>query len=206
MSKVDNSYLKKNLSEEENYLINNGISGKSNGFQNEDIKSSNSLQNQDIIESSNDLQNEDIIKSSNSLQNEDTIKLSNDGTKQPFSFSSCPNLEDIRQIHAKFTSDRNWDQFHTPRNILLALVGEVGELSELFQWKNECEVGLKDWSQNERKALEEELSDVLIYLVRLADRCRVDLPSVVIEKFKKNEKKYPIDKAYGSSKKYTEYQ
>ena len=125
---------------------------------------------------------------------------------EPQGFSSHPSLEQIRQMHAKFCKDRDWDQFQTPRNVLLALVGEIGELAEVFQWKNECQVGLKDWSEKDRAALEEELSDCLIYLVRLADRCSVDLPSAVLKKFEKNENKYPIDKAFGSSKKYTEYQ
>ena len=67
-------------------------------------------------------------------------------------------------------------------------------------------MGLKDWSSKERDALEEEMSDCLIYLIRLADRCRVDLPTAVVQKMAKNEAKYPTDKVYGSSKKYTEYQ
>ena len=123
-----------------------------------------------------------------------------------FKFSESPSLEQIRGMHSKFCKDRNWDQFHKPRNVLLALVAELGELSELFQWKGECEVGLQDWTSKERTALEEELSDCLIYLNRLADRCRVDLPKAVVQKLAKNEAKYPVDKVFGSSKKYTEYQ
>lgn len=148
----------------------------------------------------NDLNGE---QSSNSHEKSDTTSSKD---SEPYGFSSNPSLEQIRQIHAKFCRDRDWDQFQTPRNVLLALVGEIGELSEVFQWKNECEVGLKDWSAKERTALEEELSDCLIYLVRLADRCQVDLPSAVLKKFAKNEAKYPIEKVFGSSKKYTEYQ
>ncbi len=139
-------------------------------------------------------------------RNEDPTNSLTAESKNSFKFSSSPTLETIREEHQKFTTDRNWDQFHTPRNILLALVGEVGELAELFQWKNECDVGLKDWTIAERKALEDELSDVLIYLIRLSDRCRVDLPQVVVNKLKKNELKYPIDKVYGSSQKWTAYQ
>ncbi|XP_054163465.1 dCTP pyrophosphatase 1-like [Oppia nitens] len=123
-----------------------------------------------------------------------------------FTFSNSPTLEDVRQSHASFIAERNWEQFHTPRNVLLALVAEMGELSECFQWKNECQIGLKDWTPKEKIALEEELSDCLVYLVRLADRCRVDLPAAVTRKLAKNAAKYPTEKVYGSSKKYTEYQ
>ncbi|CAG2109974.1 unnamed protein product, partial [Medioppia subpectinata] len=99
-----------------------------------------------------------------------------------FAFSDRPTLEEMHKMHTKFVADRDWDQFHSPRNVLLALVGEVGELAELFQWRGECPVGLQDWTPTERHALEDELSDCLIYLLRLADRCRVDLPVAVVRK------------------------
>ncbi|EDO30025.1 predicted protein, partial [Nematostella vectensis] len=110
-----------------------------------------------------------------------------------------------RQKQNKFASEREWDQFHSPRNLLLAMVGEVGEVAELFQWKGEVKDGLEDWSEKERTHLGQELSDVLIYLVRLAEKCHVDLPSVVVQKIALNEKKYPVELVKGSSKKYTEY-
>ena len=125
--------------------------------------------------------------------------------KEEFTFSKEPNLEKIRQIHDQFSRERDWGQYHTPRNLTLALVGEVGELAEIFQWKGEVAEGLPGWPDKERKALEEEMSDILIYLVRLADKCHVDLPSAVLKKIELNRKKYPIEKALGSSKKYTEF-
>lgn len=128
-----------------------------------------------------------------------------DSAEENFSFSSTPTLEDIRKLQSKFCNDREWEKFHTPRNLLLALVGEVGEVSELFQWKGECKEGLPDWTPQEKVHLGEELSDVLIYLIRLADKCNVDLPTAVLRKLGLNEKKYPVEKALGSSKKYTEY-
>lgn len=85
------------------------------------------------------------------------------------------------------------------------MVGEVGEVAELFQWRGEVADGLPDWTGEDRKALEEELSDVLIYLVRLADKCKIDLPSAVLRKIEINRQKYPADQVMGSSKKYTEY-
>lgn len=122
-----------------------------------------------------------------------------------FKFGSELSLESIRKIQAQFVDERNWSKFHTPRNLLLAMIGEVGELSELFQWKNEVPVGVTDWSESERTHLSEELSDVLIYLIRLAEQCRVDLPSAVLRKIDLNRHKYPVDRVFGSSKKYNEY-
>ncbi|KAH8045087.1 hypothetical protein JL722_14398 [Aureococcus anophagefferens] len=98
------------------------------------------------------------------------------------------------------------DQFHTPRNILTAMVGEVGELAECFQWKGEVARGLPEFSAKEKVHVGEEMSDVFVYLVRLADVCGVDLESAITRKIDLNAKKYPADKARGSSAKYTAYQ
>ncbi|KAK2908812.1 hypothetical protein Q8A67_004649 [Cirrhinus molitorella] len=103
-----------------------------------------------------------------------------------FAFTSEPTLEDIRRMQAEFTDERNWNQFHKPRNLLLALVGEVGEVSELFQWRGEVAEGLPDWTESEREHLAQELSDVLIYLVELAEKCHVDLPQAVLRKMALN--------------------
>ncbi|XP_041094706.1 glutamyl-tRNA(Gln) amidotransferase subunit B, mitochondrial isoform X2 [Polyodon spathula] len=77
---------------------------------------------------------------------------------------------------------------------------------EDIQWKGEVAEGLPDWSEQERVALSHELSDVLIYLVELAEKCHVDLPQAVLEKMQLNRVKYPASKVHGSAKKYTEYQ
>ncbi|XP_032698529.1 dCTP pyrophosphatase 1 isoform X1 [Lontra canadensis] len=129
-----------------------------------------------------------------------------DGTAAtgPFSFSPEPTLEDIRRLHAEFAAERDWGQFHQPRNLLLALVGEVGELAELFQWKPDEEPGPQAWPPRERAALQEELSDVLIYLVALAARCHVDLPRAVLSKMDLNRRRYPAHLSRGSALKYTD--
>lgn len=85
-------------------------------------------------------------------------------------------------------------------------MGEMGELSEIFQWKGEVDVGCPKFTEKEREHLGEELSDVLIYLIRLSDRCGIDLPTAVLQKFEKNAKKYPAEKCFGKSDKYTAYQ
>ncbi|XP_072128146.1 glutamyl-tRNA(Gln) amidotransferase subunit B, mitochondrial [Mobula birostris] len=120
-------------------------------------------------------------------------------------FSDAPSLEEIRKLQAQFTDERDWDQFHQPRNLLLALVGEVGELAELFQWRGEVAEGLPGWTDSERTALRHELSDVLLYLVELSDKCGVDLPKAVLEKLELNRLKYPAVLVRGSARKYTEY-
>ncbi|XP_054822779.1 uncharacterized protein LOC129321077 [Prosopis cineraria] len=102
------------------------------------------------------------------------------------------SLQEISRRLAEFAELRGWDQYHSPRNLLLALVGEVGELSEIFQWKGEVEKGLPNWSRDDKEHLEEELSDVLLYLVRLADVCGLDLGQAALTKIVKNAKKYPV--------------
>lgn len=102
------------------------------------------------------------------------------------------SLEELRDRLAEFAKVRNWDQYHSPRNLLLALVGEVGELSEIFQWKGEVERGLPNWSNDDKEHLEEELSDVLLYLIQLADVCDLDLGQAALSKIVKNAQKYPI--------------
>ncbi|KAL2506366.1 NTP Pyrophosphohydrolase MazG-related [Abeliophyllum distichum] len=101
-------------------------------------------------------------------------------------------LEELKEKMANFAKERDWDQFHSPRNLLLALVGEVGELSEIFQWKGEVPRGLPDWEEQEKLHLGEELSDVLLYLVQLSDICGIDLAKAALRKLELNAIKYPI--------------
>ncbi|KAK7339068.1 hypothetical protein VNO77_19711 [Canavalia gladiata] len=100
-------------------------------------------------------------------------------------------LDLLKQLMAQFAKERDWEPFHSPRNLLLALVGEVGELSEIFQWKGEVPKGLPDWKEEEKLHLGEELSDVLLYLVRLSDMCGVDLGKAALRKVQLNAIKYP---------------
>uniref|UniRef100_A0A5B7B4Z3 dCTP pyrophosphatase 1 n=1 Tax=Davidia involucrata TaxID=16924 RepID=A0A5B7B4Z3_DAVIN len=113
-------------------------------------------------------------------------------------------LDDLKKKMADFAKERDWDQFHSPRNLLLALVGEVGELSEIFQWRGEVPRGLPDWKEEEKQHLGEELSDVLLYLVRLSDICGVDLGKAALRKLELNAIKYPVKLCKGSSKKHTQ--
>ena len=95
-------------------------------------------------------------------------------------------LGSLRDAVRQFAAERDWDQFHTPRNLLLALVGEVGELSEIFQWRGEVQQGLPDFADEEKERVGEEMADVLIYLVRMADVSGIDLSQAVVAKLQKN--------------------
>ncbi|CAL4071213.1 unnamed protein product [Meganyctiphanes norvegica] len=122
-----------------------------------------------------------------------------------FRFSSDMSLEEVRDLQNKFCRERQWGQFHAPRNVLLAMVGEVGELSELFQWKGEVQRGLPEFSSEEKVQVGEEMADVLIYLCDLAEQCKIDLPQAVRDKFQKNAQKYPSGRVFGRSNKYNDY-
>ncbi|KAG3186097.1 hypothetical protein C6341_g4026 [Phytophthora cactorum] len=129
---------------------------------------------------------------------------SSNDIQAPSKFEETMTLESLRKRIADFADEREWNEFHTPRNLLLALNGEVGELCEIFQWKGEVK-NTADWSARDKEHLGEEISDVLIYLVRLADKCDVNLPAALNDKIAKNARKYPADLVRGSSKKYNEY-
>ncbi|ESQ37069.1 hypothetical protein EUTSA_v10002718mg [Eutrema salsugineum] len=109
------------------------------------------------------------------------------------------SLETLSKKMDDFAKARDWEKFHSPRNLLLAMVGEVGELSEIFQWKGEVARGLPDWKEEEKVHLGEELSDVLLYLVRLSDACGVDLGKAALRKLELNAIKYPVKQTDHSS-------
>lgn len=132
----------------------------------------------------------------------DPTNNSSPPTNQPWKPVS---LQLLRLDMQQFSADRNWDQFHTPRNLLLALTGEVGELAEIFQWRGEVAPGLPEFTFEDKMHVGEELSDVLLYLVRLADRCGIDLAEAVTKKLEKNAAKYPAEACKGKSDKYTAY-
>lgn len=99
----------------------------------------------------------------------------------------------------KFRDDRNWKQFHNPKDLAISLSLEASELLENFQWKSSEEAVDKNLEN-----IKDELADVLIYSILLADQINVDIEEMIVNKIEKNEKKYPVEKAYGSNKKYDE--
>lgn len=102
----------------------------------------------------------------------------------------------------RFAEDRDWTQFHSPKNLAMALTGEVGELVEIFQWMPESDSLKAAKDPRTSEAVRHELADVTLYLVRLADVLGVDLNEAVREKLALNAARYPVETARGSSRKY----
>lgn len=117
--------------------------------------------------------------------------------------ASMRDLEELKQRQRAFVAARDWEQFHSPKNLAMALSVEAAELVELFQWLTEEQSAAPDQALRRRAA--EELADVLWFLVRIADRLDVDLLAAAGEKFAQNERKYPAARVRGQSRKYDEY-
>lgn len=101
-------------------------------------------------------------------------------------------MKELIEKVIRFRDDRNWKQFHTPENLSKSIVLEAAELLENFQWNNDYNL----------ENVKEELADIFIYSILLADRLKVDIVKIANEKIEKNNKNYPVSKAYGTSKKY----
>ncbi|XP_078167308.1 uncharacterized protein LOC144562051 [Carex rostrata] len=104
------------------------------------------------------------------------------------------SLKELSRRLQDFAMERDWEQYHSPRNLLLAMVCEVGELSEIFMWRGEVPKGLPNWEEADKEHLGEELSDVLLYLIQLSDMCGIDLGDAATKKIVKNAVKYPPKK------------
>lgn len=111
-----------------------------------------------------------------------------------------PTLDELAARLAEFARERDWDQFHAPKNLAMALAGEVGELLEHFQWLTEEQSGALPPDSKDAVALE--MADVLLYLVRLADKLGVDLAAAAERKIALNAEKYPVEGFRGSARKY----
>ncbi|MGE4434017.1 MAG: MazG-like family protein [Bacteroidales bacterium] len=109
------------------------------------------------------------------------------------------SYKEIIQLLIQFRNDRDWEQFHDSKNLALALFLEAAELNELFLWKKESESDDVDICR-----LKEELADVLAYAFLLAEKHNLDILEIMREKIKRNAQKYPVEKARGTAKKYTE--
>ncbi|VVS95727.1 nucleotide pyrophosphohydrolase [Desulfoluna spongiiphila] len=113
------------------------------------------------------------------------------------------NTEKIQAKLRRFAQERDWEQFHSPKNISMALMVEAAELLEHFQWLTQ--EASSELDTEKLSAVADEIADVQIYLCRLADLLNIDIKDAVERKMKSNEAKYPADKVRGKAKKYTEY-
>ncbi len=114
------------------------------------------------------------------------------------------DLEKLAQIIFKFSEERDWDQFHSVKNLSMALSVEASELAEIFQWMTEDQSNKIKANPETMVKIEDEVADVFIYLMRIMKKTDIDLETVVLNKMKKNELKYPVELSKGISKKYNE--
>lgn len=105
-------------------------------------------------------------------------------------------MKDTIRTIKQFNRDREWDKFHAPNNLAKSIVIEAAELLECFQWNNE---------EYNKQDVCDELADVMIYCIQMADVINVDMETIINEKMEKNAKKYPIEKSKGNCKKYNEF-
>lgn len=108
----------------------------------------------------------------------------------------------LTQALEQFAQERDWGQFHSPKNLVMALTGEVGELNEIFQWLTEAQSREAARAEETAQAVQDELADVLMYLLRLASVLGVDMNAAVAQKLRKNALKYPVAQSRGSQRKY----
>ena len=119
---------------------------------------------------------------------------------------SMSNTHEVQALMAElkqFARERNWEQFHSPKNLSMALSVEAAELLEHFQWQSELASNILEGDK--KQLVGYEIADIFIYLLRICERLDIDLMSVTKEKIAINQLRYPIEKVKGSSKKYTEY-
>ena len=114
------------------------------------------------------------------------------------------DLAGLTQALLRFRDERNWAQFHSLRNLIVSLNLEAAELLELTQWKSDDEMARLTDDARLRESLRDECADVLLYLLLIADRAGIDLEDAARRKLEKNAAKYPVDKSYGSGRKYTQ--
>jgi NTP pyrophosphatase (non-canonical NTP hydrolase) len=113
------------------------------------------------------------------------------------------SLENLKIRLQKFASERDWDRFHSPKNLSMALIAEAAELIEHFQWLTQEESA--NLPADKCKEVKQELADILIYLIRISDKLGIDLVKAANEKIDLNTVKYLVDTVKGSAKKYSEY-
>lgn len=115
------------------------------------------------------------------------------------------NIEKINNLVCDFNKEREWEQFHSIKNLSMALAVESSELMELFQWMTEKDSENVKNDINLKSKLEDEISDVFIYLMRIAVKANIDIEQSILKKIEKNRSKYPIKKSKGNSKKYSDF-
>jgi NTP pyrophosphatase (non-canonical NTP hydrolase) len=119
----------------------------------------------------------------------------------PMNDAPLADLRTLQAALAQFARDRDWERFHSPKNLAMALAGEAGELLEVFQWLTEDESRAVARAPATARAVRDEIADVLLYLARLADVLGIDLDEAVRDKLRRNAERYPVDLSRGHARK-----
>jgi dCTP diphosphatase len=114
------------------------------------------------------------------------------------------SLDDLNRRLKRFARERDWERFHSPKNLAMALAGEAGELLEHFQWLSEAQS--RELPHEKREAVALELADILIYLIRCAERLDLDLVAAAYRKIEINERRYPVHRVRGDARRAEEYE
>lgn len=122
-----------------------------------------------------------------------------------FNMDHKTSIHELKEKVRAFCEDRDWDQFHNAKELAIGIVTEASELLEHFRFKSEEQVNNMFKNDSKKEELTEEMADVLYFLVRLAQRYDIDLTTELDKKIMKNNEKYPVEKAKGCNKKYSEY-
>ena len=115
-------------------------------------------------------------------------------------------LADLKHSISQFVDERDWLQFHDPKNLVMAMTSEVGELADHFRWVNNNESHDLATSPENAKDVADELADILMFAIEFASVCKIDIASAIAGKLEQNALRYPIEKSKGSSKKYNRFQ
>lgn len=114
------------------------------------------------------------------------------------------SINDLQETIKKFCEERDWDQFHNPKDLAIGISTEANELLDIFRFKSEEQMKAQFQEEVTRTHIEEEVADVLFFVLRFAQMNNIDLEKCVEDKLRKNEKKYPVEKIKGKNLKYTE--
>ena len=115
---------------------------------------------------------------------------------------SDTTLDDAKQMISRFVDERDWLQYHDPKNLVMAMMSEVGELADQFRWVSNTESRALAISSENAEEVSDELADIMMFAIEFASVCDIDIASAITSKLEKNAERYPVEKAKGSSKKY----
>lgn len=118
---------------------------------------------------------------------------------------SSTTIQELKESIKKFCEERDWDQYHNPKDLAIGIITESSELLEFFRFKSEKEMNEMFKNESKKDEISEEIADVLYFVLRFSQKYNIDLTTILNKKMEKNKQKYPIEKSKGSNKKYGEF-